>query len=79
MFSQDTCVSDGKHIVLSIMISVACLGIIIVVLTWILMLYEFYKLKGEFKIHQQYIWNMYSIIYSFKERDAIKKIPTNCE
>ena len=78
MFSQDTCVSDGKHIVLNIMIGVACLGIIIVVLTWILIMYEFYKLKGEFKMHQQYIWNMYSI-YSFKERDAVKKIPTNCE
>ena len=81
MFSQDTCISDGKHLqntVLNIMISVACLGIIIVALTWILMLYKFYKLKGEFKMHQQYIWNMYSI-HSFKERDAVKKVPTNCE
>ena len=54
MFSQDTCISDGKHLqntVLNIMISAACLGIIIVVLTWILVLYKFHKLKGEFKMH----------------------------
>ena len=54
LLSQDICNPDRKSLqntVLNIMITVACLGIASIVISWAFIACRFCKLKGEFEIH----------------------------